>query len=220
MPSLPVPDFVGSAMRSTLKLLGGAEHEVEEHTPVEQPLHEAVAALHHAAESMDHHVEVLEAVAATLPELTGALVKLTEQLGEVLRMAAPLEAAEREVAGIGHLFRRRRSRPALPAGPPAVPVEAPAAAQTYAEPRESGGHQNSVAPAAAPASSEPGDAGPGDASDLADAGPPKPAAAASPEPGEAGPLEAAAAASPEPGEAGPLEATAAAAEHEHDEPLG
>jgi len=100
-------DFARDAARSTLKLLGGAEHEVEEHSPVEAPLKEAIAALHHAAESMDRHVEVLEAVAATLPELTGALVKLTAQLGEVLHMAAPLEAAEREVAGLGHLFRRR-----------------------------------------------------------------------------------------------------------------
>jgi hypothetical protein len=101
-------DFAGDAARSALRLLGGAEHEVEKHSPVEEPLKEAIAALHHAAESMDRHVEVLEAVAATLPELTGALVKLTEQLGEVLRMAAPLEAAEREVAGLGHLFRRHR----------------------------------------------------------------------------------------------------------------
>jgi hypothetical protein len=100
-------DSVGDAARYALKLVGGAEHEVEKHSPVEEPLKEAIAALHHAAESMDRHVEVLEAVAATLPELTGALVKLTEQLGEALALAAPLEAAEREVAGLGHLFRRR-----------------------------------------------------------------------------------------------------------------
>ena len=112
------PDFVGDAARSALKLLGGAEHEVEKHSPVEEPLHEAVAALHHAAESMDRHVEVLEAVAATLPELTGALVKLTDQLSEVLRLARPLEAAEREVAGIGRLFRRRRRTPTPAQLPP------------------------------------------------------------------------------------------------------
>jgi hypothetical protein len=100
-------DFARDAARSTLRLLGGAEHEVEEHSPAEAPLKEAIAALHHAAESMDRHVEVMEGVAATLPELTGALVKLTEQLGEMLHLAAPLEAAEREVAGLGHLFRRR-----------------------------------------------------------------------------------------------------------------
>ena len=101
-------DFVADAARSALKLLGGAEREVEQHSPIEQPAHEAIAALHRAADSMDRHVEVLEGVAATLPALADALVKLTEQLGEALRLAAPLEAAEREVAGIGHLFRRHR----------------------------------------------------------------------------------------------------------------
>ena len=123
-------DVIGNAARSTLKLLGGAEHEVEAHTPVEQPLHEAVAALHHAAESMDRHVEVLEDVAATLPAMTEALVKLTEQLGEFLHLAAPLEAAEREVAGLGHLFRRRHRQPAALPAPrataPAVPAAEPA----------------------------------------------------------------------------------------------
>jgi hypothetical protein len=122
-------DFVGNAVRSTLKLLGGAEHEVAKHSPVEEPLHEAVAALHHAAESMDRHVEVLEGVAATLPAMTEALVALTEQLGEFLHLAAPLEAAEREVAGLGHLFRRRRPPAALPAvaagAQPAEPAAAP-----------------------------------------------------------------------------------------------
>jgi hypothetical protein len=133
------PDFVGDAARSALKLLGGAEHEVEKHSPIEEPAHEAVAALHHAAESMDRHVEVLEAVAATLPELTGALVKLTDQLSEVLRLARPLEAAEREVAGIGRLFRRRRRAPApaqLPRPPgahTATPAATPATSGATAE---------------------------------------------------------------------------------------
>jgi len=145
-------DFARDAARSTLKLLGGAEHEVEEHSPVEAPLKEAIAALHHAAESMDRHVEVLEAVAATLPELTGALVKLTEQLGEVLHMAAPLEAAEREVAGLGHLFRRRHH---------AGGGSAAAAAAKHAEPLARDGDGEGDAPAAAgPAkSSDGGNAG-------------------------------------------------------------
>jgi hypothetical protein len=119
-------DFAGDAARSALRLLGGAEQEVEKHSPMEEPLKEAIAALHHAAESMDRHVEVLEAVAATLPQLTGALVKLTEQLGELLRMAAPLEAAEREVAGLGHLFRRHRHTGAGSAPEVAAPAESAA----------------------------------------------------------------------------------------------
>jgi ABC-type transporter Mla subunit MlaD len=122
-------DFVADAARSALKLLGGAEREVEQHSPIEQPAHEAIAALHRAADSMDRHVEVLEGVAATLPALTGALVKLTEQLGEALRLAAPLEAAEREVAGIGHLFRRHRHQAPMAAltTPAALAAIAPGA---------------------------------------------------------------------------------------------
>ncbi len=133
-------DLVGDAARSALKLLGGAEHEVEEHSPIEEPVREAIAALHHAAESMDKHVEVLEGVAATLPALTDALVKLTEQLGEVLHLAAPLEAAEREVAGIGHLFRRRRAPEAAGAAPPARPEQAAAGHALPAEPGASPEH--------------------------------------------------------------------------------
>ena len=142
-------DFAGDAARSALRLLGGAEHEVEKHSPMEEPLKEAIAALHHAAESMDRHVEVLEAVAATLPQLTGALVKLTEQLGELLRMAAPLEAAEREVAGFGHLFRRHRHAGA---------GSAPEAAQPAASAADDGDGP-APEPAATPSGGGDGDGG-------------------------------------------------------------
>jgi hypothetical protein len=111
--------------RAALKMIGGAEQEVEQHSGIEQEVHEAVVALHRAADSMEKHVEVLEGVAATLPQLTAALVTLTEQLGEVLHMAAPLEAAEREVAGIGHLFRRRRGGSDAAGAPVAPHVGSP-----------------------------------------------------------------------------------------------
>jgi hypothetical protein len=146
-------DFAGDAARSALRLLGGAEHEVEKHSPMEEPLKEAIAALHHAAESMDRHVEVLEAVAATLPELTGALVKLTEQLGEVLRMAAPLEAAEREVAGLGHLFRRHRH-----SGAGSASAAAPAAASPEGD-DDGAAHEPVAAP---PGTGSGGGGAPGD----------------------------------------------------------
>jgi hypothetical protein len=146
-------DFAGDAARSALRLLGGAEHEVEKHSPMEEPLKEAIAALHHAAESMDRHVEVLEAVAATLPELTGALVKLTEQLGEMLRMAAPLEAAEREVAGLGHLFRRHRH-----SGAGSASAAAPAAASPEGD-DDGAAHEPVAAP---PGTGSAGGGAPGD----------------------------------------------------------
>jgi hypothetical protein len=62
-------------------------------------------------------------------------VALTEQLGEFLQLAAPLEAAEREVAGLGHLFRRRRP----PAALPAVAAAGPAGAQLAGSARCRGG---------------------------------------------------------------------------------
>jgi ABC-type transporter Mla subunit MlaD len=103
-------DFASSAVRSALRLVDGAGQELEKRSTVEPRLHEAISALHRTADSMDRHVEVLEGLATSLPALTDAVAKLTEQLTELLTLAAPLEAAEREVTGIGHLFHRRRHR--------------------------------------------------------------------------------------------------------------
>ena len=102
-----LPQFASNAVRSALRLLDGAEHEVEEHAPGEEQVHEAASALHRAADSLDRHVEVLEGLAGSLPALTDAVVRLSEQLTELIGLAAPLEAAERELSGIGHLFHRR-----------------------------------------------------------------------------------------------------------------
>ena len=105
-----LPQFASNAVRSALRLLDGAEHEAEQLAPGEERLHEAVGALHRAADSLDRHVEVLEGLAASLPALTEAVVRLSEQLTGLIELAAPLEAAERELSGIGHLFHRRAKR--------------------------------------------------------------------------------------------------------------
>jgi hypothetical protein len=99
-------ELATNALRGTLRLLEGAEHDVEKHTPLEEPAHEAIAALHRTADSMDRRVKVLESVASTLPALVEVLGRLSGQVGEALALAAPLEAVEREAAGIAHLFRR------------------------------------------------------------------------------------------------------------------
>ena len=117
-----LPQFASNAVRSALRLLDGAEHDVEhevEHVaPVEERLHEAISALHRTADSLDRHVEVLEGLAATLPALTDAVARLSVQLTELIGLAAPLEAAEREVSAIGHLFHRRGRRGAAGADDP------------------------------------------------------------------------------------------------------
>ena len=102
--------FASSAVRSVLRLFDGAEQALETEPPLDDRLHEAIIVLHRTADSMEKHVEVLEGLAVSLPALTDAVAKLTEQLSELLVLAAPLEAAEREVSGIGHLFHRRRHR--------------------------------------------------------------------------------------------------------------
>ena len=54
----------------------------------------------------------------TLPALTDAVARLSVQLTELIGLAAPLEAAEREVSAIGHLFHRRGRRGAAGADDP------------------------------------------------------------------------------------------------------
>jgi hypothetical protein len=86
-------------------LVGAGERELE---PVEERLHDAVAAIHRAADSLDRHVEVLEEVAGTLPALTESVTRLCDQLAGVLALATPVEAVERDIGRIGRIFRRRR----------------------------------------------------------------------------------------------------------------
>jgi ABC-type transporter Mla subunit MlaD len=101
-------DFATNAARSVLRVFGGAEQEIEKHSPIDERLHDAIDALHRTADAMDKHVEVLEGLALSLPALTEVLARLSDQLGEALRLASPLEAAEHQAAGISHLFRRHR----------------------------------------------------------------------------------------------------------------
>jgi len=117
-------DFATNAARSVLGQIGVVEHRVEHLTAVEDKLHEAVGALHRTSASLDRHVEAVEALGDSLPALTAAVTHLCEQLTAVLEMAAPVEAAEREVEGglrrLLHLGRRRHG--ANTALPPAGPA--------------------------------------------------------------------------------------------------
>jgi len=128
-----VLDFATNAARSVLGQLGAVEHRVEHLSGVEEKLHEAVEAIHHTAASLDRHADALEAVGDQLPELTAAVTRLCEQLSAALALAAPVEAAEREVkGGLRRLFHPRRrggARAAAlpPAGETRPPPSAPAA---------------------------------------------------------------------------------------------
>jgi ABC-type transporter Mla subunit MlaD len=93
-------------------LLGEAEHDVVTHSPLgetrnlEARLEEAVAAAHRAAESLERHVEVIDALAGSLPPLTESVTRLTDQLNQVLKITAPLAAAERDVSQLEGLLHR------------------------------------------------------------------------------------------------------------------
>ena len=105
---MALTDLASNAIRNVLRLFEDAGAQVEQHSPIEGHLHDAVAALHRTADSMDRHVEVLETVAAALPGLVEVLGRLSDELGEVLTALRPVEAAEHELSGISHLFRRHR----------------------------------------------------------------------------------------------------------------
>lgn len=113
--------------------LGVAEHE-EADAVAHLPLHETraaeaklehlVRALERAGESADRQVEVLDGLARALPTLTEQVTALTRQvsamsdratllsakLDQLVTLLAPLSVAERDVARVARVFRRRRHR--------------------------------------------------------------------------------------------------------------
>ena len=92
-------DLLAAPLRSLLGIAEHAEDDVAEHSPLgetrdlERKLDDAVSAVHRAADSIERHVAVLETLASSLPPLTQSVTQLTDQLGELLRLTAPLQAA-------------------------------------------------------------------------------------------------------------------------------
>jgi hypothetical protein len=103
-------ELAADAFHSAVNALEGARKQLTGASALEEHLREAAAALHRSADAMEHHVAVLEGLATTLPALADAVTKLSEQLAEVLHLAAPVEAVEREVSGLGHLLHRHHQQ--------------------------------------------------------------------------------------------------------------
>jgi hypothetical protein len=108
-------DSLTGAIRSAI---GAAEKDAVRHSPLHEPeeltgeLREAVGAMHRAAESLERHVEVVESLAVSLTPLTESVTKLSDQIGQLLAVTAPMAAAERDVSRAAHFFgRRRRAQP-------------------------------------------------------------------------------------------------------------
>lgn len=124
----PLDLFTGP-LRSLLGVAERAEEDVQQHVPassLEARLEEAVAAVHRTAESLERHamaVEslerhavVVESLADSLPPLTESVTELTGHLDRLMKFAAPVAAAERELSRMERLFGRKRQVPAV--GPP------------------------------------------------------------------------------------------------------
>lgn len=136
--SLPSPfDLIGGTLRLVLGASERAEADVARAVPLHEPheleakLEEAVAAAHRAAEALERHVAVLGTLSESLPALTTSVTSLTEQLGHLMKVTAPLAVAEREASRLDRLL-RRRGEGASAASAPAV--QAPAAADDEQQP--------------------------------------------------------------------------------------
>jgi hypothetical protein len=123
-------ELIGGALRSVLGVSERAEVEVVRVTPLretqqlEAKLDETVAAMQRACESLERHADSIGALSDSLPALTESVTRLTEELSGVMRMTAPLAAAERDVSRFDRLLRRRPPAPAAPAPGPAPPIAA------------------------------------------------------------------------------------------------
>jgi hypothetical protein len=123
-------DLIGGAVRSVLGVSERAESDVVRATPLrethqlEAKLDETVAAVQRACESIERHADSIGALSDSLPALTESVTRLTEELSGVMRMTAPLEAAEREVSRFDRLLRRHPPPAAPPAPGPEPPAEA------------------------------------------------------------------------------------------------
>jgi hypothetical protein len=96
------------ALAPIRSVLGTAERGVLDHTTIDEKILDGVEAMRRTTESIEKHIEVVEALAASLPPLTESVTRLTDQIGELLRLTAPLAAAEHDIERVEHLFGRHR----------------------------------------------------------------------------------------------------------------
>jgi hypothetical protein len=112
--------FTG-ALRSVL----GVAETAATHTPLddarmaEHGISELVHALHRVADSTERHVELLEGLAETIGPLNDKVTVLNTQVDELMAVLAPLQAAEKDISRVEHLFGRHRRHDAPPDEPPA-----------------------------------------------------------------------------------------------------
>jgi hypothetical protein len=111
-----VLDFITRPIRS---LLGGTEREVVETVrethDIEANVLGAVEAIENATASIEHHVEVIETLATSVDPLRASVDRLTDTMGDLVKILAPLAAAEHDAQRVGRFFgRHRHEEPAPP----------------------------------------------------------------------------------------------------------
>jgi chromosome segregation ATPase len=128
-------DQIEGAVRSALGISQRAEAEVAEANPLretqelEDKLDETVAAVHRACESIERHADSIGALSDSLPALTESVSRLTDELTRLLRVTAPLAAAEREASRLDRLLHRHPQQPPAPPPAPGEGAEATSAMQ-------------------------------------------------------------------------------------------
>ena len=109
-------EFLARPIRSAL---GFAEHEAAR--PIvgaEREIAEASSAAHRVADSIEQHIQTVEGLAASIGPLTQSVDQLTETMSDLVKLLAPMGAAEHEVEQVERLFGfRRRRKPTAPAAP-------------------------------------------------------------------------------------------------------
>jgi methyl-accepting chemotaxis protein len=102
-------EFVTRPLQS---ILGGTERDLaatmHETRDIEANLLGAVDAIENATASIERHVEVIETLATSVDPLRASVDRLTDTMQELVKMLAPMAAAEHEVQRIGRFFGRHR----------------------------------------------------------------------------------------------------------------
>ncbi len=107
-------DFFVGPIRSILGTAESSEAALARHSPLgatrelEHKIEEAVDATHRAVDSLERHIAVVETLADSLAPLTESVTRLSDQLGAILQVMAPLAGAERELSRAEHFFARHR----------------------------------------------------------------------------------------------------------------
>lgn len=104
--------MLGLITRPIRWALGSAEHDVVESVhearDIEANMLGAVRAIEEATASIERHVETIETLATSIDPLRGSVDRLADTLQELVKLLAPMAAAEHEVERMRSLFGRRR----------------------------------------------------------------------------------------------------------------